>query len=298
MKTVFRTEEIPHLWAHKQAKEGRAPSNLSFDGATIFSYSTAIARHIEHKGKSAIVINDRSFSNSTTKHQGMMRRAIPSGIPLFYIAESRGARLSQGGLELFNYAVESAATAAQGANATRQGTQKRASLEAQQCTWLERAKQVSDFFGLRRKVDEKTITRLAITRATAEKKAEKERKAKEEAQRIKYATAFESWLAGGNAEYNPAHNLSDDYFPAHNFPVAFRVESEELVSTLGARVPLNDARRAYRFAVSKRGQAWRENGETCPVGGYALNAISENGIVAGCHRITWAEIERLAPVLA
>jgi len=63
-------------------------------------------------------------------------------------------------------------------------------------------------------------------------------------------------------------------------------------------VPLQAARVAYRFATSKRAQGWHENGETCPVGHYRLNAINAQGIVAGCHRIAWSEIERLAPVLA
>lgn len=288
MKTTFKTREIAHVWAHQSAPHGKSPSALSFEGGTLLSYNTAIARIIEHKGRKAVIINDRSFSVTTSKHQSLMRRALPDDLPRFYVEDGRGTRLQFDGSRLFAYAVQAATDAAQNAAMIkRKGTAKEANLRYQQETWLRRAGEVNTFFGLRRKVDEKTISRLAATNAAQERKAMAAREKRESEQRARYATAFESWKDGG-----------DDYFPAHNFPVAFRVEEGELVSTLGARVPLDDARRAYRFATSKRGQEWRQNGETCPVGMYALNAINEQGIVAGCHRVTWAEIERLAPVLA
>ena len=39
---------------------------------------------------------------------------------------------------------------------------------------------------------------------------------------------------------------------------------------------------------------WRRNGESCLVGVYQLDAITNQGIVAGCHRIAWEEVERFA----
>jgi len=62
----------------------------------------------------------------------------------------------------------------------------------------------------------------------------------------------------------------------------------------GARVPLDEAQRAYRFAVIQRARGWHRNGETFKVGPYQLDAVNEQGVVAGCHRIAWDEIERFA----
>ena len=287
MKTTFTTTEISHVWAHKGAPHGKAQSAMSFDGPLLFSYGTGIARHIEHKGKPAIVINDGSFSVSTSKHQGLMRRAIPDSIPCFYISEGRGARLHFSGSQLFDHAIEKAGEAAKVAKETSKGTMKEQSALASQEKWLSRAKEVSAFFGLRRKVDEKTIARLAKVKAKAERDGIKARAKRDEENRIKAMADFEAWKSG-----------ADVWFPSHSFPTVFRVENDELVSSQGARVPLDDAKRAYRFATSKRAEAWRANGVTCPVGKYALDSISEAGIVAGCHRISWQEMERLAPVLS
>lgn len=290
MKTTFTSHEIAHIWAHKSAPYGKSPGVVSFDGPVIRSYATAIARHIEHKGKPAIIYNATSYSNSTAKHQGRIRQAIHGlDIPVFRVSRlERGTSLRFSGDELFTYYVEQAAQSLKDSERPRIRPHTREAHKGRAASFLENAKAVAAFFGLRKKVDEKAIARLATAKAKAEKRERIAREKRENEERLQQSDAYAHWLEGENGEY----------FNRSAFPVAFRVEGEELVSTLGARVPLRAAQVAYRFAMSKRGQDWRENGETCPVGHYRLNAINEHGIVAGCHRITWAELERLAPVLA
>jgi len=256
---------------------------MSFNGDAFLSYGTAIARHIEHKGKAAVVINDTSYSVTTSKHQGQLRQAV-SGMTVFHIGGiNMGSSLSDiGGKELFDYAVKRAAYFAAKIEKARNKDQYR----AEQSKWLESAAKVNEFFGLRRKVDEKTIERLKLATQRAEAARAKAEAKRELAARLEQEAGYAAWLRGETGEY----------FNPRLFPTAFRVEGEELVSTLGARVPLHDAREAYRFARTHKN--WHRNGETCPVGPYQLDAINEHGIVAGCHRITWAEVERLAPVLA
>lgn len=283
MKTKFDSSEIAHIWANQSAPYGRSSSALSFDGPLLNSYTTTIARLVEHKGKKAVVINDRSFSVTTTKHQSRMYRAIPQDLPKFYFATGRLSSLNPSAVELFDYAISKAAESAGKAINAR----KPERYLATQGHWLSEAQKVSNFFGLRRKVSEKQIARAAKAKAKAEKEAAKAAKECEAKAQAEYSAAFEAWKTGGG-----------EYFPHHLFPIAFRVEGEELVSTLGARVPLDAAKRAIRFATSKRGQQWRENGETCEVGNYKLNAINEQGVVAGCHRISWAEIDRLSSILS
>lgn len=285
MKTVFRSDEIAHIWAHQSAPEGRCPASMSFMGPSFYSYQTEMARHIERKGRKAILLNDTSYSITTSGHQSQLRRAIPEGVPIFHIGGiDMGCSLSFDGRQLFEYAVKQAADCASKAARARRNQEWHL---GQQAKWLEEAKEINAFFGLRRKVDEKTIERLKEAQEASARKEAARQKARMEKERIEQTAAFEAWKA----------NQPHEYFNARAFPVAFRVEGEELVSTLGARVPLHDARVAYRFARA-HASGWQRNGQTCPVGPYQLDSISQNGIIAGCHRISWEEIERLALVLA
>jgi hypothetical protein len=291
MKTVFTSQEIAHVWAHKSAPHGKSPGAVSFDGDVIYSYRTAMARHIEHKGKPAIVLNVTSYSHSTSKHQGRINSAIHGlDIPIFRVdGQGMGAELWFSGDELFTHYVENAARCIEQSKLPRIRPHTVEAHKGRAAHYLEQAKAVAAFYGLRKKVDEKAIERLAVAKQRAEKRERIAREKREARDREEQGEAYMAWI-----ENTPC----TDTFNPRNFPIAFRVEGDELVSTLGARVPLQAARVAYRFITSKRGQAWRENGETCQVGTYRLNAINEQGIVAGCHRIAWAEIERLSSILA
>lgn len=287
MKTSFKSNEIAHIWAHQSAPHGKSPGAMSFNGPAFLSYGTEIARHITHKGKVAIIYNEHSYSHTTSKNQKLLKQAIPSGVPLFYFDNGeRGDSLySVNGKDLFEYAVEKAADAEQGAaRARKNGDYYR----AQMSDWLSRAQFINEFFGLRRKVDAAVITRLKEAKERAERAAQKAEEKRVFMERQEQQAGYDAWMRGEDGEY----------FNPRNFPTVFRVEGDELVSTHGARVPLHEARVAYRFVIRKRAQGWHRNGETCPVGHYQLDAINEHGVVAGCHRISWAELDRLESVLA
>lgn len=304
MKTIFKFTEIAHIWAHKSAPSGKSPGAVSFDGDVIYSYRTAMARHVEHKGKAAIVFNVTTYSVSTSKHQGRIHMAINGlDVPVFRVdGQDYESQLHFGasGVALFEHFIQKAAQCLKDSQQPRIRPHTVEAHKGRAAHNLEQARAVAAFYGLRKKVDEKAIERLATAKARAEKRERIAREKREKEERAEQEANYEAWKRGEK----PAPDWSS-YFNASLFPVAFRVErgnvegcEPELVSTLGARVPLQAARVAYRFAMSKRGQAWRENGETYEVGHYRLNAINEHGIVAGCHRIAWAELERLASVLA
>lgn len=74
----------------------------------------------------------------------------------------------------------------------------------------------------------------------------------------------------------------------------------ELETSQGARVPLAHAVRAFRFVkrVKESGVAWEASGRSIRVGHFHIDRIDSTGdFVAGCHRINWGEIERLATLL-
>lgn len=76
-----------------------------------------------------------------------------------------------------------------------------------------------------------------------------------------------------------------------------RVVAGTLETSQGATVPLSHAVRAFGFVRSIReaGQAWEANGRSIRVGHFTIDRVEPSGnFVAGCHRINWQEVERLA----
>lgn len=75
------------------------------------------------------------------------------------------------------------------------------------------------------------------------------------------------------------------------------VRSDELQTSQGASVPWSHAIKVFRFVklCRLRGQPWDRNGHTLRVGHFQVDHVDADGSFrAGCHRIAWAEIERLA----
>lgn len=86
--------------------------------------------------------------------------------------------------------------------------------------------------------------------------------------------------------------------PSYSWPVLLRAEGGEMVTSKGARVPLSDAERAYKVAMRIRSQMSSQLTETDrPIGMYKLDAVNEFGVIAGCHRVQWSEIDRFAGVM-
>lgn len=76
-----------------------------------------------------------------------------------------------------------------------------------------------------------------------------------------------------------------------------RREGGEIVTTKGARFPVEHARKAFLLVrtVRRIKEPWQRNGRTIHVGHYELDSIdAEGNVVAGCNRVEFSEIERLA----
>lgn len=143
-----------------------------------------------------------------------------------------------------------------------------------------------------------------ISDARAKVKADVEREKREAAEREarereakRYAEAADirrAWLAGeSDRTRDPVsgYHISDETGGA-----LIRANGERLETSHGAEVPLEHAIKAFRFVklVRERGETWRRNGRTIRVGHYQIDCIDSGGFNAGCHRINWPEIERLA----
>lgn len=340
MKTVFKSDEIAHIWANASAPYGRSPGNLSFDGDAIKSYATVIGRRIKDRGRVAFVLDRASFSNSTSKSQGRVWQAIPDSEKVFLVKiGTRGQSLNftgKGIAEHYEKRANEVATAAPSRYA-----RIRAEQYQEATAFLEQAREALAYFGYgTARLDSKLAARKAGEATAADTLAEYGRKLKaakeakekrERAERIarniseveKFladdrpatrwldtlephrASAFAllpkelqervaakvnasnaslvaRWLAGGAVEL------------PHDHATLLRADGEEMVTSKGARVPLSDAGRTYRFAMAFKSKGWHRNGTTHEIGGYQLDAVNEQGVVAGCHRVSWDEIERFA----
>lgn len=69
----MNTNEVFHLWAHQAKPEGKS-GNVRFDGVDLYSYGAIIATMIN----GVVVLSDRSYSRTTSRHQGKARQALTS----------------------------------------------------------------------------------------------------------------------------------------------------------------------------------------------------------------------------
>ena len=67
---------------------------------------------------------------------------------------------------------------------------------------------------------------------------------------------------------------------------------------MGVRFPVSHAKRGLALVRASLGKGSETNGHTLHLGEYRVERIEPNGDVkAGCHYVTYAEIERIAPQL-
>ena len=86
----------------------------------------------------------------------------------------------------------------------------------------------------------------------------------------------------------------------YDVPAMLRIDGDEVQTSRGARFPIAHAKRGLAFVrkVRESGQAYVRNGHTIHLGPYAIDRIEPDGTVkAGCHVVSWEEIERIAPAL-
>lgn len=87
MKTKFNNSELSHIWANQTQTHGTG-SNMFFEHGTIYSYGYhfKLAQFVNNKeGQRCVLINSKSYSNTTSKHQTLVWRSIPDELTFFKV---------------------------------------------------------------------------------------------------------------------------------------------------------------------------------------------------------------------
>lgn len=102
MKKVFDNSMVAHIWAQQNQPEARSNNgNFWFEGATIWSYATAMATflkpyHFKAKDNALVFINVDSYSVTTSSHQSDIRQANrASRMDTFYVSGEFMQRLAR-----------------------------------------------------------------------------------------------------------------------------------------------------------------------------------------------------------
>lgn len=302
MKHVFNTEEIAHLWAHKTQSDARnAQGNFYFDGDTIYSYGRhfSIARHVTNKqGQAAILFTARDYSVTTARHVNMVRQAIPDG-PVFEVNRPEHGPL----LDYYRERLKACLDATSKPR-IRDTTRVHSFRQAEQAVADGNA--MAEFFGLRDRLtlpDTETLrqlreasaevdaTRKREDRARAEKQAEAER-----LYLIEHEQCFDHWRKTGLKSHVCGCENSGRFVEWNPRRVLLRATADEVITSQGATVPLDHAARLWPILkkLHDKGETYRQNGHTIHIGHYAVNSFDGATMRAGCHVITWDEMQKLA----
>lgn len=302
VKRVVSSGQVPHLWFHKAQDSARNSNHsLYFEGDTIFSWGShfPIARHVTSGKKSAVLFTEKNYSVSTSGHKSATRSAIPEGTTVFHVEDVfREDRYASNSHETnLKYYIECVARHLAKCARAR-GSYTKEWEHGRAVELRQEAREYAKFFKLPLPkiapipaLDSDGLARIKASEA--QKSAEKA--AKEKARKIELAKqeaeSLAAWRAGDSS-----------YRSFYNSPIALRLTKDktEVETSQGARIPVDHALRVLAVVrrVVERGEAFQTNGHTIHAGVYKIERIDVDGTLkAGCHTISLAEIERLAPEL-
>lgn len=316
MKTVFTNSMLAHVWAQQTQEHGRSNS-MNFQGDTLYSYGTPIARIIpRRRGKGRVMlISSHGYSTTTAMHKNLAWQAWSTGMGESFHVPSLGR--SGGRHRELDSQIYPATV----------GVRHRANLKhlvdayKSECARFKRAlsrdwNNLENFAASANAYARAFDFKVAIPDWRADEakslafrterearlstpehaaKREKARLAREalairkvELARLASAERITKWREGEPVSLNYSEARI-----GQSAMLRLRRDSATVETSLGATVPLEDAKRAYAAVlnVMAHGTDWHRNGSSLQVGQFQIDRISASGDVhAGCHYFTYAEV--------
>lgn len=314
-KTVFTTQELPHLFANKVVPQGQARGSAreSFLGDFYYSYTTVVARHVQGRGKqknkAAVLISERSYSPTTARHISSVRRACSHLLVLEGPLHGNGDFKPAEWLE--NYKVKLSECLARIPKA--RGAASALALQIERV--VSDANKMAALFGLKtrlklpknwhitiREVKYRAAKHEALLeplRARARQRWDAERMIRdkqrvEELEKRRFAAPInlQKWLEG----HKDGWIDREIYAETDYLRLVPDTPATELETSMGARASLEHAKRLYdHLAPIKRTGALPILFRDIEIGGYPVKELDAVGTLrVGCHKFSWDEIERFA----
>lgn len=296
MKTKFSNSELTHVWANQTQTHGKG-SNIFFEYDSIYSYGYhfKLAQHITNKdGKKCVFFNDRSYSNSTSKHQTLVWRSIPANVEFFKVQSffndietSTTAHLEnlKSYLEYAKDAQQKAIKATKLKNGYIEQAKISIDVLNKYVSFFDLGQLMWDYPIIQNKYNDITnwifdyenseeFKNWQIKKAANEAKAELKRieKAKDDILEFK---AF---------KISSIYNLGQ-YFLRYN------KETDNVETSGGVKMPKTVFLLAYQRLKNNTLQIGQH------VGDFTYNGIKDGFLSVGCHKIKIDEVENLVPQL-
>lgn len=300
MRTVMNSRSIAHAWANQTQAEGRnANKSFYFRGDVIYSYGghSPIARHIKIKGRQYVLFTTRNYSVTTSSHKSAVRSAIRHDAGIIFV-DNVMASIPELIADL-KRAAQEAVKAIKAANTTLR--ESKAIIEANNA--IDEYENLCRIAGKKPAVikgapgeAERVNAREFLRGRSAQFEAKRrERWANRkklqaerlERQRLKDAEDMQKWLAGENIRLRWDHGETR---------LRLSADRTMIETSKGVEFPADHGIKA--LAIIRRGQVWEKNGQQIRLGTFFADRIDEQGnVTAGCHKVSRAEIERIASQL-
>lgn len=311
---------VAHLWAHEQ-EESASGSNFFFEGTSIYSYGHhfEVGRIVKNKqGKKAYLINEDYYSATTSKHQCYVRNAIPTWAMVFSvgdnISDTGNMRFVASKLESIKKSIESILkkSANDWLGTNHELSKSGDSIKRKHVHELKRIFQILlDHQGLKVLGTVNVIVDEVCGEGTWIKyseRSERWRKGEEERERIKlerlrkeeearykdFDEKLEEWKSGEINFLNTPF-----YIPGEKPNAWIRIKGNIIETSKQIKIGIAEARKLWRAVSAMHRGAEFRHGLVEDVTGHqwSLNRYENDLLTAGCHRIAYNEMERIAKQL-
>lgn len=285
MRYVLKNnDEVAHYWANQILPRGRnGGHSFSFEGACLFSYREPIALYIG--GTSTCLFSSRSWSITTSHHQSMAHRASRAMREIYvpHLATTEGGMRLEHDKNRQHFEKEFVKVSAWLDEPRRKRSREKNLRYLNDV--IETYTDYSNLFGLDwPALDNADAIKQEWAKAAAEEEARRQR---EEAEQIaREAEDLAKWRSGEDMRR---------WFMA----TALRVKDSMVQTSQGAEIPVDHATRVWPLLcrIKRSGKVFTPNGHSVHLGVYKLDSFDGELLIAGCHRIPWAEISSIAAAL-
>lgn len=282
--------EVAHYWAHKLSSWGRCKASLHFNGSVIYSYQTAIGEVVQNaEGKRLFVLSGDSYSITTSAHQSIVRRAVPHDASIVTAYHVHMGATTICGCLPRNWAEEQAGIL------TTKAIEATAKAQRARLEWskgahmgdalrlIEDAGTLAQFFGFTYNRPE-NIEELAQGYLAEIKQAKQKAKELRDKRLADDAAKVELWRRG-ETDYCPS--CGQEFLRRKGAVV--ETSQRVVVKVSEAREAINRIRSALAFGDMR---------PNITVGQWRVANLTKEFVYIGCHKIAWAEIDRLETALA